>query len=239
MEPILILATLCAFFVKGMCGFANSLIFTSILSFGYANVNITPMELLLGYPSNIIISWKERKSGNIKIWLPLALIVIAGDIPGMFFLKMGDVQWLKVFFGIVVVLVSVEMFLREYQSTKKKGSKVVLWIIGIVSGLLCGLYGIGALLAAYVGRTTEDSTSFKCNICMVFVMENTFRIIMYMILGIIHGDIFIEVLKAIPVMLLGLFIGMKCAGRIPESKVKKVVIIVLFISGLALVVTNL
>ena len=29
-----ILATLTAFFIKGLCGFANTLVFTSILSFG-------------------------------------------------------------------------------------------------------------------------------------------------------------------------------------------------------------
>lgn len=32
-----ILATLSAFFVKGLCGFANTLVFTSILGFGSSN----------------------------------------------------------------------------------------------------------------------------------------------------------------------------------------------------------
>lgn len=35
-----IVAALCAFFVKGLCGFANTLVFTTILSFGNSNVNI-------------------------------------------------------------------------------------------------------------------------------------------------------------------------------------------------------
>ena len=37
-------AAFCAFFVKGVCGFANTLVFTSILSFGTANIEITPKE---------------------------------------------------------------------------------------------------------------------------------------------------------------------------------------------------
>ena len=45
-----ILATLIAFFIKGLCGFANTLIFTSILSFGSANVNISPVDLILAVP---------------------------------------------------------------------------------------------------------------------------------------------------------------------------------------------
>ena len=70
-----ITATLAAFFVKGLCGFANTLVFTSILSFGVSNASISPVELLLGYPTNFILAWKERKSIRWKICLPLALLV--------------------------------------------------------------------------------------------------------------------------------------------------------------------
>lgn len=52
-----------AYFVKGLCGFANTLVFTSILSFGSAtNANISPVDLLVGYPTNVILTWKNRKS---------------------------------------------------------------------------------------------------------------------------------------------------------------------------------
>ena len=50
-------------------------------------------------------------------------------------------------------------------------------IIGVASGVLCGLFGVGALLAAYVSRVTDDSQSFKANISAVFMIDNTFRII--------------------------------------------------------------
>ena len=73
---------MCAFYIKGLCGFANTLVFTSILSFGTANINISPVELVLGYPTNLIISWKERKSIDWKICLPLAGMVIIGSLPG-------------------------------------------------------------------------------------------------------------------------------------------------------------
>ncbi len=59
-----IAAIIAAFFVKGLCGFANTLVFTTILSFGNSNVNISPVELILGYPTNAILAWKERKSIN-------------------------------------------------------------------------------------------------------------------------------------------------------------------------------
>ena len=39
----LIVATLAASFIKGVCGFANTLVFTTILSFSFNNIQITPM----------------------------------------------------------------------------------------------------------------------------------------------------------------------------------------------------
>ena len=56
-----VVASLAAFFVKGLCGFANTLVFTGILSFGNNNISISPTELVLGYPTNIILAWRERK----------------------------------------------------------------------------------------------------------------------------------------------------------------------------------
>lgn len=233
-----IVATLCAFFVKGLCGFANTLVFTTILSFGNNNVNISPVELILGYPTNIIMAWKERKSIKWSICIPLALLVIAGSIPGILFLKNADTALIKIIFGVVIVLIGFEMLLREFQKKKAKQSKVVLAIIGILSGFLCGLYGIGALLGAYVNRVTDDSSSFKANICVVFLVENTFRIILYAFWHIITFDAWKQAIILMPLMLIGLVLGM-FSGKILDDKiVKKIVIIMLIVSGVALIVNN-
>ena len=85
-----ILATLCAFYIKGLCGFANTLVFTSILSFTNSNRNISPVELFLGFPTNAILAFKERKNIHWRLCLPLAVLVILGNIPGILFLKNAD-----------------------------------------------------------------------------------------------------------------------------------------------------
>lgn len=234
-----IIATLCAFFVKGLCGFANTLVFSTILSFGNSNINISPVELLLGYPTNAILAWKERKSIKWSVCIPLALLVLAGNIPGILFLKNADTSLVKIVFGVVIVLIGIEMFFREKSTKKIKQSKVVLAIIGILSGILCGLYGIGALLGAYVSRVTDDSHSFKANICVVFLAENTFRIILYIVWGIITIDVIKQALVLVPFMLIGLFAGMASGKVLDEKFVKKMVIVMLIVSGAALVVNSL
>lgn len=234
-----IIATLCAFFVKGLSGFANTLVFTSILSYGTANINISPVELILGYPTNLIISWKERKHIDPKVCIPLSVMVIVGSIAGVIFLKKADIRLVKIIFGILVIIVGIEMLLRELSKKEARKSKVLLTIIGVLSGFLCGLYGVGALLGAYIGRTTHDANAFKANICTVFIVENTFRIILYSIYGIITIASLKKALILSPFMLAGLFAGMYCADKINEKTVKKIVIILLIISGVSLILLNI
>lgn len=234
-----IFATICAFFVKGLCGFANTLVFTTILSFGNSNVNISPVELILGYPTNIILVWKERRSIKWSICVPLALLVIVGSALGALSLKNADTGIIKMIFGVVIIFIGLEMLLREFQTKKIEQSKIVLGMIGVLSGLLCGLYGVGALLGAYVNRVTNDSSSFKANICVVFLIENTFRIMLYGLWGIITFDILKQAVLLIPLMLIGLALGMFSGKYLDEKIIKKVVIIMLIVSGIALILNNL
>lgn len=229
-------AAVCAYFVKGLCGFANTLVFSTILSFSTNNVNISPVELVLGLPSNIMISYKERKSVQWKVCLPLAGLVLLGDIPGILLLKNTNTQVIKGIFGFVIIAIGVEMLLREYMRKTKK-SQLLLITIGILSGILCGLYGIGALLAAYMGRVTDNSRSFKGNLCIVFLIDNLFRLVMYGVTGIITLATLKQSVILFPFMALGLFLGMKGSSFLDEKKIKNLVIIMLILSGVSLIVT--
>ena len=182
-----IAATLCAFYVKGLCGFANTLVFTTVMSFGLSNRNISPVELLLGYPSNAIIALKERRSIDPKLCLALAALVVLGSIPGV----------------------------------------------------LCGLYGVGALLGAYVSRVARDARAFRANLCVVFFVENTLRIILYSAMGLLNMGMLLQAARLFPAALLGLFLGMKSGAYVSEKAVRRIVIVMLIVSGLSLVIGQL
>lgn len=233
------LAAACAFFVKGLCGFANTLVFTSILAFGTANINISPVDLLLGYPSNLILAWRERKSIDWRLCLPLAALVVAGSIPGILFLKNMDTQVVKRIFGVVIILIGAELLVREFRPSRRASSKVALVCVGILSGILCGLYGVGALLGAYMSHTARDSHAFKGNLCVVFLVENTLRLVLYTAWGILTLPVLGQAALLFPAMLLFLLLGMKLSQRLDEALVKRLVIILLIISGAALLLSNL
>lgn len=236
--PIFLSVTI-AYIVKGMCGFANTLVFGTLAGFFTDNVNISPVDLLLGYPSNLLIAWTERRGINLKICLPLCALVILGSIPGAFFLKVGDAKLIKILFGIVVVFIGAEMYFREKKSGVQKGSPFMMVTIGLLSGVLCGLFGVSALLVAYVSRTTNNQTQFRANNCVVFTAENTFRLLLYSYTGILTLETVKTALCLLPFMFLGLCIGIFFQKRLPERTAKLCVILLLIISGLSLIFNNL
>ena len=232
-------AAFIAYFVKGLCGFANTLIFTSILSFGTSNASISPVDLLLGYPANLVLTWKNRRYLDPKVCLPLAALVLAGSVPGALMLKNVDARAVKLVFGGVVVALGAEMLLRERGTGPVRSSKPVLAVIGVTAGVLCGLFGVGALLAAYVGRVTTDDGSFKANISAVFIADNTFRIALYGALGLFARDTMRTALLLVPFALLGLLVGMKCSERMDEKRVRRCTVVLLILSGVSLILKNL
>lgn len=233
------IAAVTAYFIKGLCGFANTLVFTSILSFGASNASISPIDLLLGYPSNLILTWENRKNLDTKVWLPLAVLVLAGSIPGAFMLKNVDVRAVKLVFGAAVIAIGTEMLLRGNSRKRAGSSKLLLAVIGVTAGVLCGLFGVGALLAACVSRVTDTDASFKANISAIFIIDNTFRVILYTILGLLTPETVKFVLLLIPFALLGLFTGIKCSRHMDEKLVRKLATVLLILSGISLILKNL
>ena len=174
-----------------------------------------------------------------NICLPSILLVILGSIPGVLFLKNVDSRIVKIIFGAVIIFVGLEMLIRELSTRKAKQSPVLLGIVGLLSGLLCGLYGIGALMGAYIGRVTDDTSSFKANMCCVFLVENTFRLIMYLVTDILSAEIFRQALGLLPFMFIGVGLGIFSGKVLDEKLVKRIIVIMLIISGAALILSSL
>jgi len=231
-------AVVVSYFFKGLCGFGNTLIFATAMSFFSNTVSITPVESVLCMPSTAFIAWKNRKDLHWNIILPVAAIMVAGCIPGILVLKNSSPIALKIVFGVLVMALGVEMLLRE-RAGKQKGSKLVLGLLGLLAGIMSGLFGVGALLTAYMSRTTETAGEFRGNICMVFFINDLTRLVLYIATGVLNRDILITVLKLAPFMAAGLAAGNILADRINEKAVKTVITVLLILSGASLVITNL
>lgn len=232
------IAVVIAYTVKGLTGFANTLVFSTIMSLSGANIaNITPIELVLGTPSNIFIAVRERKGFRLRVVAPLAALMVIGCIPGAMVLKFGNPALVKMLFGVGVTLVGLQTLLTEKLNLKP--NNIALCAIGIIAGVMCGMYGIGALLVAYVTKTTKTPEEFRANVCFVFILVDIFRTILYISTGIFTLEIFTWALKLAPFMIVGMAIGTVLSKKLNAALVKKIIMIMLVLSGVSLMITNL
>lgn len=84
---LMYIAVCLAYMVKGLTGFANTLVLTAIMSFERSGRDITPMDLLLSFPANVWMMLQQRRSIQWKKALPVCAVLLAGCIPGTLLLK--------------------------------------------------------------------------------------------------------------------------------------------------------
>lgn len=239
LTPIYFIAVLVAYAVKGMSGFANTLVLSTILSFTTNNLNISPLDLILSMPSNALIAWKDRKKLNFRVCVPMAICAVLGSIPGVYLLKRVDASVLKIVMGLLIAGIGVETWLRGRAKGAMKQNTAVMIVVSLLSGTISGIFGIGALMAAYVNRCSDSNGEFRANICFVFLAENVFRLILYIATEIMTMRIFLNALCFMPCMFIGLFLGMRAVARIGEKNARTVTSAMLVLSGVSVVITNL
>lgn len=236
----LCIVTLFSFIIKGLCGFANSMVFTTLLSFSNSIVHISPINLLLNFPSNFIMVWNGRKFLDKRIYLPLCIMMVAGLIPGTLFFKSTDISVLEIIFGLMVVIIALDMILRKRKPTPiEQKLSWKMGLLGVCAGFLAGFCGIGVLVGVYINKVTDDMRTFKANACLVYLVSDILKTTMFIFLNIITKDILWATLSLAPFAFGGLWLGIKGSSILKEATVKKFVMIMLILSGLALVVTNL
>lgn len=234
------LSVLAAYFIKGITGFGNTLVMAPLFSFVVANRFTTPVDLLISIPTNAWLVWKNRASINFRTILPLSIMLLAGVIPGILLLKTGNDLVLKLVLGIVIVALGIEMLYRKppEQTGGGKNNKALLAVVGLVSGVLAGMYGISAFLVAYISRTSTDRSQFRANLCSLFLVDNIFRLIWYSATGIMTAEIIRFTVFMAPAVVLGMYLGTKVDTGLKEDTVRKATIYLLVISGALLLVKS-
>ncbi len=238
--PLWMVAVLVGYFIKGVAGIGNTLVVTSAMSYTRTNAEITPVELLLCVPTNLAVTWVYRRHINWKLAIAPMCMVLAGDVLGVLLLKNVDVTAMKAVFGVVLILLSAEQLWRELRGKPGKAAHPALMLaLGVSAGVLCGMFGVGALLAAYLSRVTTDDQTYKGTMSIIFTVENAFRVIAYSVTGLLTTASLINAAMLLPFMGLGLFLGIRLSSRMNARAMRIIIGVMLLISGVPLVLAGL
>ena len=232
------LAAFVGYFVKGVAGIGNTLVVTSAMAYTRTNAEITPVELLLCVPTNLAVTWVYRRHIDWKLAIAPLCMVLAGDALGVLLLKNVDVTAMKAVFGVVLILLSVEQLWRELRGKPSRaGHPALMLTLGVSAGVLCGMFGVGALLAAYLSRVTTDDATYKGTMSIIFTIENFFRVIAYSATGLLTAISLTRAAILLPFMGAGLFLGIRLSNRLNARTMRLIIGAMLLLSGLPLLLT--
>jgi uncharacterized membrane protein YfcA len=222
------------FFIKGLAAFGDPLISSPALSMFIDNRIISPMNLLISVPFNGWISWKNRRNFSIKASLFMLICIFCGIIPGILLLKYATSWILKVFLGIVILGIGVEMITRN-RANQTRENRFIMAFVSFCSGITAGLYGINLFFVAYVERTTKNRAAFRGSVCFIFLIENVFRTIMYIVMGIFTRYILLLSLVSFPGAVAGFFLGSKVDTKLNEKAIHRIVITMFMLGGISII----
>ena len=231
-----------SFIVKGLVGFGDPLLFNPLLSMQpvLSSKNIAPAMLPVSILLNGTIVYRNRKDIVPKTIAPIAFWDMLGVIPGTLLLKLGAPWIIKVFLGLLIIGLGIEMMTRD-SAKSGKPNMILQTIMCFGSGITAGLFGINLLFLIYLERTAKNRGEFRGSVCLVFLLENVFRAFVYTFTGVFKGDALIlpMALIAAPSALLGMFIGLQIDKHIDEMRIKKLIVYVFILGGISTVVKAL
>lgn len=228
----------CAFIVKGLAGFGDPLISNPLLAMKLDNKDISPSLLPISLGLNAYIVFKNRKNFSAHVVAPIALWVLLGIVPGTMLLKLGAPWIIKVILGILIIGLGVEMLTRD-NAKQFKPNPVVKAIMCFLSGVTAGLFGINLLFLIYMERAATDRRAFRANTCFVFLIENFFRTIAYIVNGIFTAFTLQITAVTVPAAALGMFVGGQIDKRLGENNIRKFIIWVFILGGVSTLVKAL
>lgn len=232
--------------IQGITGFAGTILAMppSLMLVGYPVAK--PVLNVLGLLSGIYvfagnhkkICWKELR----KIVAVMAAGIIAGIlIKGMFD---GKERALYRLLGLFIIFLSIQggcYLQREKvgkitQEAARKASPLPYLILAL-SGVVHGIFVSGGpLLISYLTRKIQDKVVFRATISTVWIFLNGLILADDIRTGLWTGELFRIQLFSIPFLLAGMFIGGKLYTRMSQRLFMIITYLLLFISGVSLLV---
>ena len=233
---VFLIATFIGGVTTGLAGFAMGLVVSGI----WLHI-LTPVQtasLIIGY-GLLVQGYGIFKLRHAFDWRKLAPFIIGGTIGvpiGTMLLTYLNPAYLRLGVGVLLVLYSIYGLVQPALKPVQSGIPADTGI-GFLNGLLGGLTGLAGVIVAIwcqVQGWPKDvqRAIYQPVIFTAFAMSAVW-------LGV-SGAISVDIVKlflfGVPVLLAGVWLGMRLYGRLDEATFRRIILILLLLSGIFLVV---
>ncbi len=231
------LATFLGGLVSGLAGFAMGLVVSAMWLHIIEPVQTAILIVGYGLLTQSYAIWKLRHA---LCWRTLAPFVAGGaigvPIGAMLLTHIIDPTYLRPGFGLLLVLYSLYSLVRPAFKPVQFGIPADVGI-GIANGVMSGMTGLSGIIVTVWCQSRGWPNDVQRAIFQpVSLAAIVLSAASFSIAGAVTAETVKLYLLGLPLMLAGLWIGLKMYGRLDEATFRKVILGLLFVSGLALIV---
>ncbi|WP_375157560.1 sulfite exporter TauE/SafE family protein [Bradyrhizobium sp. RDT46] len=233
--PIFLLATFAGAFVAGLSGFAFGLVAASLWLYVLTPVQSASLIVGFGLLVQSYSVWKLRAALDWHRLWPFVIGAMLGVPVGVWLLTATDPRSLRLAIGVVLIAYSLYALFRPQLKLAAAVPPAADAAVGFANGLLGGLTGLaGIIITIWCNLRGSPKEVQRATFQPVAVVVFTTAAFW---LGV-NGSLTLDTAKlfalGLPFLFAGTWLGLKLFGRIDETAFRKIVLALLFVSGVAL-----
>ena len=222
-------------FASGLAGFAMGFVVSGIWLHVITPIQTTALIAGYGLWTQGYGVWKLRQTLN---WRTVAPFIVGGTIGvplGAVLLTYLDPGYVRLGVGVLLVIYSVYGLAKPAFKPRKVGAATDGGI-GFLNGVLGGLTGLpGFIITVWCqmrGWTKDEQRAVFQPVILTGMMMIAISL---SVAGAITADTLKLYVLGLPALLAGLWLGFKCYGKLDDATFRKVVLMLLLCSGIALI----
>jgi len=221
---------LVAGFLQGLTSFGLSIVAIPLLIRIIPLQEVVPIIVVLALLTNALILTSAREEIKFKKFVPLVLMGILFLPVGAYSLKYLNPSYLKLCFGILITVFSLLLILKKTFPIKRE--KIGYIVTGSLSGFLNGSLSLsGPPVVLFLSNQGIDKGTFRANITLYFLILNVIAIMVFLATGLMNRAVGERIVYLAPALAVGVLAGIKVSKRLGDETFRKVVLILLLISG--------
>jgi uncharacterized membrane protein YfcA len=225
-------------FASGLAGFAMGFVVSGIWLHLITPIQTTALIVGYGLWTQGYGVWKLRRSLS---WRNVAPFIIGGTIGvpiGTMLLTYLDPAYLRSGVGLLLVLYGIYGLTQPVFKPLQAGV-VADGAVGFLNGLLCGLTGLpGFIITIWCQLRGWTKDVQRAVFQPVMLAAIVMTAISLSVTGAVTADIVQLYLLGLPALLAGLWFGFKLYGRLDDAAFRKLILLLLLVSGFALIVAQ-
>ena len=223
-----------AYTFRGITGFGSGLISIPLLALFLPLTFIIPFISILDISASLLHITHTRKHISWKVIFRAVPFAVLGVTFGLFIIKSLNTLILVKALGVFIITFAIYSLVSP--TLKKNNSLVWPVFAGFFGSLIGTLFGTGGPFYVFYFQLQQlDKSVFRATCAAVFLIDGLIRATGFTISGFYTSTVLLNILYALPIMFLAMYIGNHLHTNITQRTFQKAIGVFLIFSGFALI----